>query len=217
MPMVCYPKSQLLKFRGLSMGMITNDYNIGFEVVNLCVKTLDHKEVQLNELIDKLARTNVEIEIIKDVMNKLSHAKQKDKKADFSDDEQMTRCITHIHRNNPTIFDDLIKGYPSHFPPKDPSSSTLSSEQITRDNVINENLENIDLGYIQIDPLTEDRIDVVVQGLDGLLKMHSGDLNENLLYINRNYDDRKDFTEAGRLIVKESGELLASINRKMGG
>ena len=74
-----------------------------------------------------------------------------------------------------------------------------------------------DLGYIKLDVLSEDRIDVVVQGLDGLLKQHSGDLNENLLYVNRNYDDRKDFTEAGRMIVKEAGELLKSINQKMRG
>ncbi len=197
------------------MGIISNDYNIGFEVVNLCVKSLDHRELELGALIDKMARTNVEISILKDVMNKLSHAKQKDKKADFSNDEEMTRYITHIHRGNPSIFDDLVKGFPSHFGPKDPSSSKLTSEQITRDNVINENLEDIHLGYIKLDVLTEDQIDVVVQGLDGLLKQYSADLNENLLYVNRNYDDRKDFTEAGRMIVKEAGELLKSINQKM--
>jgi flagellar hook-basal body complex protein FliE len=192
------------------------DYNIGFEMVKCYALYFDHHEKKLHDLIDKLAKSNIEIKIISDVMNKLSHAKQKDKKADFTKDATMKRYITHIHKNNPTIFENLIKGFPEHLPAEDQAEAAAGKE-ITLEDVLNDSLKSIDMSKIKIDVLTEEQIDVIVQGLDGQLKMHSADLNESMMKINENYDNRSQMTENARQVVKQSGDLLESINRKMAG
>ncbi len=184
----------------------------GLEMVNCYNTYFDYQETQLNGLIDKLSKTNIEIKIISDVMNKLAHVKQKDKKADFSNDETMKRYIAYIHKNNPTIFDGLIKGFPEHLT----DDESVASQEINLEDVLNEALKNFDMSKIKIDVLTEDQIDVVVQGLDGELKMKSADVNEHMMKINEKYDNRSQMTENANKVLKETEDLMASINRKMG-
>ncbi|MBS0604338.1 MAG: hypothetical protein JSS60_04780 [Verrucomicrobia bacterium] len=194
----------------------SRDLHPGLEMVNCYNKYFEYQETKLNGLIDKLATSNIEIKIISDVMNKLSHGKQKDKKADFTNDETMRRYITHIHKNNPTIFEDLVKGFPEHLPEDMDVDAPAAAKQITLEDHLEESLKNIDMGQIKIDVLTEEQIDVVIQGLDGQLKMHSADLNEHLMKINNTYDDRGQMTENARQVIKQAGDFLESINRKMG-
>ncbi len=182
----------------------------GLEMVNCYTKYFDCQETQLNSLIDKLSKTNIEIKIISDVMNKLAHVKQKDKKADFNNDEKMKRYIAYIHMSNPTIFDGLIQGIPEHFTNDEP----IDGQDI--EDVLNERLKYIDMSKVKFDVLTEDQIDVVVQGLDGELKMKSADVNEYMMKINEKYDNRSQMTENANKVLKETSDLLASINRKTG-
>lgn len=188
------------------------DYNLGLEVVKCYEKYFDHQEKRLHGFIDQLARANTEIKIVSDVVNKLSHVKQKGGTIDINSDPALKRCILHIHKNNPTIFDDLIKNFPEQTPtpPRE-----LTGEEITFDNVLKRNLTGIDQRSITIEPLTEEQIEIVLQGLDGALKGYTADLNEQMLKINENYDNRSQMTEQARQVVKQSGDLLESINRKM--
>lgn len=190
---------------------IKSDHHLGLEVVNCYMKYFDHHEAKLNGLIDKLAMSNVEVKIISDVMNKLSHAKQKDKQADFSQDEEMKRHIAHIHKNNPTIFEELIKNFPDYLPEDDASLS-----EITVSGVLHHSLKNVDMNRINIDVLKEDQIDVIVQGLDAELKAHSAELNHHMMKVNEAFDNRSQMTESARTVVKQASDLLESINRKMG-
>jgi hypothetical protein len=186
--------------------------HLGREVCEMYGKYFDLQEGKLNSLIDKLSLSNTEIKIISSVTNKLSHAKQKDKQADFSNDEEMKRYIAHIHKNNPTIFEDLVKGVPDHLPH---AELTTSGEAISVESMLNHSLKDVNMHNVQIDVMTEDQIDVIIQGLDGALKMHSADLNEHMMKINENYDNRSQMTENSRKVVQETGSLLESINRKM--
>jgi hypothetical protein len=189
---------------------IKSDHHLGLEVVNCYTKYFDHHEAKLNGLIDKLAMSNVEVKIISDVMNKLSHAKQRDKQADFSKDEEMKRHIVYIHKNNPTVFENLIQNFPDYFPEDDAAVS-----EITVDGVLNHGLKNVDMSRINIDVLKEDQIDVVVQGLDAELKSHSAELNHHMMKVNEAFDNRSQMTESARTVVKQANDLLESINRKM--
>lgn len=193
---------------------MARDPHLGLEMVNFYVRCFEpHQEGKLQGLIDNMAKSNVEIKIISDVMNKLSHAKQKKEPADFSNDETMMRHIVHIHRNNPTIFEDLIKNFPDHLPPMD--NALFVGEEITVENVIGENLKEINVWNIRIEPLTETQIDVVVQGLDGELKRHSADLNESMMKINDSYDLRRQTSESARQGSKEDSEHKKSIVSRM--
>jgi hypothetical protein len=188
--------------------------HIGLEAVKCYEKYFDYQEKKLHGFIDKMSHANIEIKIISDVMNKLSHGKQKDKQCDFTNDEQMKSYIAHIHKNNPTIFDGLVQGLPDHIAP--PSKElALHGDDITLHNVLNETLRDINLRNVTIDILKEEEIDIIVQGLDGQIKMHTADLNEQMLKINENYDNRSQMTEHARQVIKQSGDLLESINRKM--
>lgn len=189
---------------------IKNDHHLGLEVVNCYTKYFDHHEAKLNGLIDKLAMSNVEVKIISDVMNKLSHAKQKDKQADFSQDEEMKRHIAHIHKNNPTIFEDLIKNFPDYLPEDNSEISEISVS-----GALDRSLKNVDMSRINIDVLKEDQIDVIVQGLDAELKAHSAELNHHMMKVNEAFDNRSQMTESARQVVKQASDLLESINRKM--
>lgn len=197
----------------MGMGILGKDHHPGLEMVNCYSAYFDLHENKLHGHIDHLHRSNLEIKVISDVMNKLSHAKQKDKKADFSSDETMKRYIVHIHKNNPTIFEDIVKGFPEYLPEEDKDG--VAAAGMTLEDVLNDSLKNIDMGQIKIDTLTEEQIDVIVQGLDGQLKMHSADLNESLMKINEAYDNRSQMTEHSRQVLKQSGDFLESINRKM--
>jgi hypothetical protein len=199
------------------MEISSKDHHLGLEMVKCYDAYFTHQESKLHALIDKLATSNVEIKIISHVMNKLSHAKQRDKKIDLTHDEAMKRYITHIHKNNPTIFDGLIQGFPEHhFSPEDSTGNPKDStgQEISLDGVLNDSLRHIDMGKINIGTLTEEQIDIVVQGLDGQLKMHTADLNDSMMKINEHYDNRSQMSEQARQVIKQAGDLLESINRK---
>ncbi|GEM_PF-5351198 len=190
---------------------IHGDHHLGLEVVNCYTKYFDHHETKLNGLIDQLALSNVEVKIISDVVNKLSHAKQRDKQADFTQDEEMKRHIAHIHKNNPTIFEGLIHNFPDYLP-----EGEDDFKEISVDGVMHHSLKNIDISRIHIDVLKEDQIDIAIQGLDAELKGHSANLNRDMMQINEAFDNRSQMTESSRQVVKQANDLLESINRKMG-
>lgn len=195
------------------------DHHPGREMVNVTASYLDgYMDPKLHGMIDNLHRSNVEIKIIHDVVNKLSHAKskdpkEKDKLIDFSQDETMMRYMAHIHRSNPSIFDDLVQGVPDHLP-KVGKVGALG-QQISSDDLLNESLKDIHMGNVEIKSFSQDQIDAILQGLDGETKKHSADLNESLMHINEHYDKQSQVIEIARQIVKQANDLLESINRKM--
>ena len=164
--------------------------NPGLQTVLLYDKFFDRQEVKLHGLIDKLSLTNEEIKIVSKVMNKLAHAKQNNEEADFNNDPEMKDLILTIHKKNPDIFGDLIQGY-------------------------SEDSENIDMSNITISPLSESKIEIVIQGLDGQLKIYNAELNEGMLHINRVYDDRGKMTEQAIKIVENEKGLKDKINQNM--
>jgi hypothetical protein len=192
---------------------IVSDYNLAAGMVNAYAKYFDAQEKRLNGLINNMSKSNIEIKILSDVMNKLAHAKKTDKKADFSNDEMMKRYIVHIHKNNPTIFDGYIHGFPAHIP--DDEGKDGDDGEISLEEMLERSLKNIDLGKITFDVFGEAEIDVLTQGIDSELKMHSADLNEFLMKINNIYDEKSHMTESARDVVNQTRELLASINRRM--
>ena len=54
------------------------------------------------------------------------------------------------------------------------------------------------MGNIQIDALSEDDTDIVIQGLDAEMRMLTADLNECLMRVNNKYEDRSQMTENAR-------------------
>lgn len=191
---------------------INISYNPGAAITGLYVNYFDMQEEKLNnQHIDGMTKTNIEIKIISDVMNRLSHAKKNDKGIDFSNDETMKRYIAHIHRNNPTIFEELIKGMPEY---PDPVENSLMGDEITLENVLNNSLKDINMSGVSIETLTEDQIDVIVQGLDSQLKMHTADLNEHMMRIQDNLDNRTQMTEFSRKSVEMNSDLNKSIISK---
>jgi hypothetical protein len=184
-------------------------YNPGAAVTGLYVNYFDMQEKKLNnQYIDGMAKTNIEIKIISDVMNRLSHAKKNDEEVDFSNDETMKRCIAHIHKNNPTIFEELIKGVPEY---TDPDENSLMGDEITLENVLNNSLKDVAMSGVTIKALTKDEIDVITQGLDSQLKMHTADLNEHMMRIQDNLDNRTQMAEFTRKSVEMNSDLNKSI------
>lgn len=202
------------------MGIQANHgYNIGLELTNCYTKYFDHREVELNGLIDTLKMANMQIKIVSDVMNKLSHAKpDDDKRADLSNDELYKKCAYLIHLRNSTVFEDKIHGV------EDGMTLDLKLQEIVdqlKNDGYSENeidlgaiLGKIDVGNIQIDVLSEDEIDIVIQGLDAETKMLTADLNECMMKINNKYEDRSQMTENARQVLKEAGEHIQSIIHK---
>ncbi len=203
---------QLLMVINMGFPIGRSDHFPALEMLNCSMKYFDLQDAKLNDLITKLSVFNIEIKVISDLMNKLSHGKQKDKQADFTEDETMRAHITHIHKNNPTIFEDLIKGFPDYIPEEDVSSSG----SITLEEHLQKSLKNIDMNQIKIDVLSEEQIDVIIQGLDAELKMYSADMNEHLMKINNVYEDRGQMSENTRQIIKQASDFIDSINRKIG-
>jgi hypothetical protein len=189
-------------------------YNMGLEMTNCYMKYFDHREKELNSLINKMSATNIDLKIIADTTNKLSHAKSKGKDLDPNQDEQLKKFIVCVHKRNPAIFDDKIKGLPEGWD----SIDEIDAEQsLTLDQRMEQMLGNIDLSRVTIDTLTEKDIDVILQGLDAETKMSAADLNELMMKINNKYEDRSQMTENARQVVKEAGELNQSILRKIRG
>ena len=163
--------------------------------------------------------TNIQIKIMSDVMNKLAHAKDKDKQADFNNDEIAKKCAYLIHLRNDSIFEDKIHG-------GDASGITLDQklQEIVDDlkaagvpeSQINLTaiLDRINVAGITIDILSEDQIDIVIQGLDAETKMCTADLNECMMKINNKYEDRSQMTENARQVLKEADEHVKSIIHK---
>jgi hypothetical protein len=193
------------------MGAIHGGPHIGLEMVKCYGKFYEYHEKDLKKRIDMLATSNINIKIISDVINKLSHDKQKDKESDFSDNEMMKRYVIHLHKSNPTIWAELIKGFPEYLP----SDETSSIQDITLEKVLEDSLKNIDMSKIRIQTLNEEQIDIVIAALEGLLKQHSADVNEHLLHLDEKYDLRSQMTEAARKMIEEDGNFKGSINRKM--
>jgi hypothetical protein len=191
---------------------LESDHHLGLEVVNCYLKYFECQEGKQHEIIDKMAWSNAETKVITKVLNTLSHAKYKKEAIDFSNDEEMKRYIIHIHRNDPTIFGDLVKNVPDHLPSVD--KSALHGEDISVENVIYENLKEISVWNVQIEPLTEDQIGVIIEGLEGALKAYSADLNEQTMHLHEALDNRSHMTEASRKVVQEDGEFKRSANSK---
>jgi len=181
------------------------------EMLLCSIRSMEHEEAKLHGLSDNLTTINLEIKIIQDVMNTLAHAKQKDKKADFSNDETMRRYITHIHKNNDTIFNNLVEGFPDDLP--DSGLDPLTGAQITLDNHLNRSLYEVDMSKIQIPALSENQIDKIIQGLDAELKLHSAEYNKHLMTINRTYDDRSKVCESTQQSTKQDDDLKKLISR----
>lgn len=205
-------------------------YNMGLEMTNCYTRYFDHREAELNNLIDKMSGTNIDLKIIGDTMNKLSHAKAKGKDLDCNQDEQLKKFIVYIHKRNSTIFEDKIKGLPAGWGSEaanaetDDASSTSGADAhsaevggVTLDDKLAKALDGIDLRWVTIDTLTEKDIDVIVQGLDAETKMGAADLNELMMKINNKYEDRSQMTENARQVLKEASDLISSFLRKIRG
>jgi hypothetical protein len=208
---------------GVDVASSYHGYNIGLEVVGCYQKYFDHRESELNKLIDSLKLTNIQIKVMSDVMNKLSHAKQKDKKFDISDDEIAKKYAYFVHLSNPSILEDRIHNLPvEELNLEDKMKEIIG--QLHEDGVLDRDIDlrmiidkfNIDQN-ITFDVLDESGIDIVIQGLDGQLKMLGADLNERMMNINSKYEDRSQMTENARQVVKEAGELIRSIIQKTRG
>jgi len=174
------------------------NYNPGLAMVECYSKYFEQMEGKLGGLIDRLSRSNGEIKILSDVINRLSHAKNRQGDIDFSKDEQMVRWITHIHKNNPTIFGDHVIGFPEEGVPHYDNGAT------TVEGILESSLSYIDLSKIRIDLHDRDQINICIQGLDAELKNHTADLNEQMMKINNTYDDRAQMTENFSVICARS-------------
>src|SRR5262245_18642351 len=96
----------------MSGAVENHGYNIGLEMVNCYQVYFDHREAELHGLIDKMKVSNIQIKVISEVMNKLAHGKQKDKKFDISNDETAKKLVYLVHMRNPSVFEDKIKNLP---------------------------------------------------------------------------------------------------------
>jgi hypothetical protein len=195
-------------------------YNIGLELTQCYAKYFDHHENELNGLINQLQMTNIQIKMVSDVMNKLSHAKQ-DKKADLNNDEMAKKCAYLIHLRNPTIFEDKIHGVPEGITFDQQLQEIV--DQLKQDGLsqlelnLGAILSKVDIGNMKIDVLSEEDIDIVIQGLDGETKMLTTDLNQIMMNINKDYEDRSQMTENARQVLKESNDHNISIIHKTTG
>ncbi|MGC1878425.1 MAG: hypothetical protein WA347_08985 [Rhabdochlamydiaceae bacterium] len=195
-------------------------YNIGLEITGCYQKYFDHRETELNKIIDSLKVTNLQIKVMSDVMNKLTHAKQTDKKFDLSKDETARKYAYLVHLRNPTVFENKIHNLPVADYDLEQKITEIIA-QLKEEGVPD---QQIHLGIImekfpfdsniRFDVLNEETIDVVVQGLDAELKMLNADLNERLMNINSKYEDRSQMTENARQVLKEADELNKSIIQK---
>lgn len=204
----------------MSVAVANHGYNIGLEITQCYAKYFDHKEAELNKVIDNLKVSNIQIRIISDVTNKLAHAKQKDKKIDISSDETTKKLAYLISLRNPTIFEDRLHNMPTDVKDLEETINEIV-DQLRSEGVPD---ENIHLGTIleratcdpniRFDVLDEAAIDVVIQGMDAELKSLNADLNKQLMDINSKYEDRSQMTENARQVLKEADELCKSIIQK---
>ena len=97
---------------GIDFAKAHHGYNMGLEMVQCYGAYFDHREVELNKLIDSMKVANVQIKIMSDFTNKLAHAKQKDKKLDFSNDEMAKKLAYLVHLRNPSVLEGKIHNLP---------------------------------------------------------------------------------------------------------
>lgn len=190
-------------------------YNIGLEFTQCYEKYFKLRECELHDLIDKLKMTNIQIKLISDVMNKLSHAKQKDKQADLNTDETAKKYAYLIHLRNASVFADKIHGIQEDITLDKKFEQIVNQlrEEGLSDSEIHLGtiLDKVHPGNIHIDLLSEEQIDTVIQGLDAETKILTADLNECMMKINNKYEDRSQMTEHARQVLKESDEHIKSI------
>lgn len=206
---------------GISGAAGNHGYNIGLELTNCYTKYFEHREGELNGLIDSLKMTNMQVKIVSDVMNKLAHGKQSDKKADLNDDEIAKKCAYLIHLRNSSVFDDKMHGVEEGMTLDQKLQDIIAQlrEDGYSDSEINLGaiLDKVQVGHVNIDVLSEEEIDVVIQGLDAETKMLTADLNECMMKINNKYEDRSQMTENARQVLKEADEHNKSIIHKTTG
>jgi hypothetical protein len=200
----------------------TFGYNIGLELTNCYTAYFNHRETELNGMIDNLKMTNMQVKLVSDVINKLAHSKQKNKQADLNEDEIAKKCAYLIHLRNTSVFEDKIHGVQEVGMTLDQKFSEIitqlkedgySDSEIRLETI----LDRVQIPNIRIDVLSEDEIDVVMQGLDAENKMLTADLNEHMMKINNKYEDRSQMTENARQVLKEADEHNKSIIHKTSG
>lgn len=193
-------------------------YNIGLELVNCYNKAFDKHEVDLHQVINKIKDNNIQLKIMNDVMNKLSHAKP-EKKADFSQDEEAKKFLYIIHNRNGSILgEELFSNLPAINPTLNEIIDEMRKEGIKEDDInLPSILERVNINGIQFNPISsEEDIDTVIQGLDAEIKMINADQNELMLHFSSKVEDRSSLTENARQVLKEYGEGVSSIIRKTG-
>jgi hypothetical protein len=199
------------------MGIQANHgYNVGLELMNCYTKTFDHREVKLHELIDNLKMINIRGEIVDTLMNKLSHAKRDDeKRADLINDEMVVKCAYLLHLRNTTIFEEKIHGVEGDMTLDRKLQEIV--DQLKGDGVPEKEinlaavLDKIEVGSVQIDALSEDDVDILIQGLDAEAKIVPADLNECMMKVNNEYENRSQLTESARQLLKTVIEHTESI------
>lgn len=208
-------------YKGSSMSGVNErlGYNIGLELTNCYASYFDQREIELHGLIDKLKMTNIQIKMISDVINKLSHAKQKDKQVDLNQDEIAKKSAYLIHLRNHSIFADKIHGAFEEGVTFERKMAEIT-DQLHEEGLeidLGVILERIQVGNMTLDPLSEDEIDIAIQGLDAEIKMLNADLNECMMNISHKYEDRSQMTENARNVLKEATEHSKSIISKTRG
>lgn len=197
----------------------SHGYNLGLEMTKCYAGYFDHHETHSNELITTMKLKNIELKVMSDLTNKLTQAKLSKKPLDINGDEIAKKLAYLVHLSNPSILENVI-----HNTPIEESNLhqrlTEIHQRLHKDGVCDANIDldlilaHINVDNIRVDSLSEDAIDVIIQGVDSETKMITTDLNENMMYINRNYDDRSQMTEQARQILKEADELNKSIISK---
>lgn len=197
----------------------TDDYNIGLELLKCYDKSFDHRETQLNELVNTIKKNNIDIKVISDLMNRFTNAKP-DKKADFSKDENAKKCLYLLHLRNPTVLGEEAV---TNRPAVEKSLSEIVDEMMAEGIPLNQItlpavLERVNADHIQFPVFSSaEDIDVVTQGLEAELKMLNADQNELMLKFSSKTEDRSTLTENARRVLQEANDLIKSINANMRG
>jgi len=192
--------------------------NPGYEMMKCCSKADISYENKINKLTDSMNVTNLQIKVMSDVMNKLAHAKQKDKKIDFSRQDETTKKYAYfVHLQNPTILGDKIH----NLPVQDGNlQETLTKiiEQMIQEGIPDDEIElgailerfNYDHN-IRFEVFDESGIDILFQGLEAELGSLKSSLNQGLMHVASKNEERQNLFKSGHDTGKESGELNKSI------
>src|SRR5689334_15345434 len=83
-------------------------YNLGRMFLEVQEKSFQHLEGKINDRVDELNRLNENNRSLEKLITRLTHAK-KEKKADFTNDEEMKGVIDTVHGFAKDVF-----GYPDN-------------------------------------------------------------------------------------------------------